>query len=140
MSSKRSKDPGPSGAKPSPSVDELVAQAKAARGGQAAELYAQAAELTRGEDDMRAAELYEQAIERANEGPAEPRAVAKLEIALGELYQYELGRIDRAMAHYQQAYKLDPDDPMAIEAGRRIFATHGDFQAVARLYEVELES
>src|ERR1700744_1096532 len=122
-------------------IDELLKKASKARGGPAAEALRKAAVLTRERGDLwAAAELYERAIAEAEAGPAEPRLRAGIELELGALYENELGRIDQAMTHYQRAFKIDPDNAQAIEAGRRIYRALGDWPMVARLYEVELET
>jgi len=84
--------------------------------------------------------LYEQAAEKAEAGPCEARLHAELHIELGRAYEQELGRLDRAVASYQKAFKLDSDNPAAVEAGRRVYRALGDWVQVARLYEVELET
>ncbi|HEX4460338.1 MAG TPA: hypothetical protein VIA18_20310, partial [Polyangia bacterium] len=122
-------------------IDELLKKATKARGGPAAEALRKAALLTRERGDLwAAAELYERAAAEAEAGPAEPRLRASIDLELGALYENELGRIDQAMERYQRAFKLDPDNAHAIEAGRRIYRALGDWPMVVRLYEVELET
>src|ERR1700761_5002605 len=123
------------------SIDELLKKASKSRGGPAAEALRKAAQLQRAAGELwAAAELYERAAKEAETGPAEPRLRAAIDLELGALYENELGRIDQAMARYQHAYKIDPDNAQAIEAGRRIYRALGDWPMVARLYEVELET
>ncbi|HUS66922.1 MAG TPA: hypothetical protein VMZ28_20430, partial [Kofleriaceae bacterium] len=86
-----------------------------------------------------AAQLLEEATEKAEAGPSDPRTQAQLELELGAIYENDLGRLDQAMDRYQRAFKLDPDNAQAIEAGRRVYRALGDWVQVARLYEVELE-
>ena len=122
-------------------IDELLKKAQAARGGPAAEAYRKAAQLTRERGDLLGAvELYERAIAEAESGPAEPRLRAAIDLELGALYEGDLGRIDRAMASYERAFKIDPDNAHAIDAGRRVYRALGDWPMVTRLYEVELET
>jgi tetratricopeptide (TPR) repeat protein len=104
------------------------------------ELRDQGAKAWKSGDLLGAVELYEQAAEKAETGPAEARFHAQLHLELGKLYEQELGRLDRAVSSYQKAFKLDPDNPEAIEAGRRVYRALGDWVQVARLYEVELEN
>ena len=122
-------------------IEELLKKAQASRGGPAADAYRKAAQLTRERGDLLGAvDLYERAIDEAEAGPAEPRLRAAIDLELGALYEGDLGRIDRAMASYQRAFKLDPDNAHAIDAGRRVYRALGDWPMVARLYEVELET
>ncbi len=122
-------------------IDELLKKAQAARGGPAADAYRKAAQLTRERGDLLGAvELYERAAAEAESGPAEPRLRAAIDLELGALYEGDLGRIDRAMASYERAFKVDPDNVHAIDAGRRVYRALGDWPMVARLYEVELET
>ena len=122
-------------------IEELLKKAQASRGGPAADAYRKAAQLVRERGDLLGAvELYERAIAAAEEGPAEPRLRATIDLELGALYETELGRIDKAMASYERAFKVDPDNAHAIDAGRRVYRALGDWPMVARLYEVELET
>ncbi|MGZ3429339.1 MAG: hypothetical protein ACXVCV_21960, partial [Polyangia bacterium] len=122
-------------------IEELLKKAQSARGGPAAEALRKAAQITRqGGDLLGAVELYERAVAVAAAGPAEPRLRASIDLELGSLYETELGRIDQAMASYERAFKIDPDNAHAIDAGRRVYRALGDWPMVARLYEVELET
>ncbi|MCU1280279.1 MAG: Tetratricopeptide 2 repeat protein, partial [bacterium] len=122
-------------------IEELLKKAQSARGGPAAEALRKAAQLTRDRGDLLGAvELYERAAGEAAHGPAEPRLRATIDLELGGLYETELGRIDQAMASYERAFKIDPDNAYAIDAGRRVYRALGDWPMVARLYEVELET
>jgi tetratricopeptide (TPR) repeat protein len=122
-------------------IEDLLKKADRARGGPAAEALRKAAQLRRdGGDVLGAVELYERAAAQAAEGPAEPRLRAAIDLEMGALFETELGRIDRAMETYARAFKTDPDNVAAIEAGRRIYRSLGDWQMVARLYEVEVET
>lgn len=122
-------------------IEELLKKAQASRGGPAAEAYRKAAELTRERGDLvGAVELYERAVAEAERGPAEPRLRATIDLELGALYERDFGRIDKAMASYERAFKIDPDNAQAIDAGRRVYRALGDWPMVARLYEVELET
>ena len=122
-------------------IEELLKKAQASRGGPAADAYRKAAQLTRERGDfLGAVELYERAVAEADKGPAEPRLRATIELELGALYEDELGRIDQAMASYERAFKVDPDNAHAIDAGRRVYRALGDWPMVTRLYEVELET
>jgi tetratricopeptide (TPR) repeat protein len=84
--------------------------------------------------------LYLQAAQRAEGTPTAARVKSSIDVELGELYERELGRLDLAVERYERAYKANPDDARAIEAGRRLYRARGDWQRVARLFEVELEA
>ncbi|HUH06056.1 MAG TPA: tetratricopeptide repeat protein, partial [Kofleriaceae bacterium] len=58
---------------------------------------------------------------------------------LAQLWDERLGRVDRALHHWQRAWQLEPDRADALEAARAIYAALGDENMVARLYEAELE-
>src|SRR5437762_4247455 len=122
-------------------IEELLKKAQSQRGGPAAEALRKAAQLTRERGDLLGAvELYERALAAAEEGPAEPRLRATVHLELGALYETDLGRIDQAMASFERAFKIDPDNVHAIDAGRRVYRSLGDWPMVARLYEAELET
>ncbi|MGN6106001.1 MAG: tetratricopeptide repeat protein, partial [Kofleriaceae bacterium] len=55
------------------------------------------------------------------------------------LWNDHLGRVDRALWHWQQAWKLEPHDAVALEAARQLYHSLGDDAMVARLYQAELE-
>jgi tetratricopeptide (TPR) repeat protein len=59
--------------------------------------------------------------------------------ALAVLWGETLGRVDRALDHWQRAWHLEPARTDALEAARTIYASLGDDAMVARLYEAELE-
>src|SRR5215471_14688945 len=85
------------------------------------------------------ADVVSRELETLEQARAEPRRVAELHFELGGLYGEHFARLDRAMQHYQAAFKLEPSLSTAIEAGRRIYRSLGDWPMVARLYELELE-
>ncbi len=55
------------------------------------------------------------------------------------LWNDHLGRVDRALWHYQQAWKLEPAKTESLEAARSLYASLGDDGMVAKLYQAELE-
>ncbi|HUS32223.1 MAG TPA: tetratricopeptide repeat protein, partial [Kofleriaceae bacterium] len=55
------------------------------------------------------------------------------------LWNDHLGRVDRALWHYQQAWKLEPHRTESLEAARNLYASLGDDAMVAKLYMAELE-
>ncbi|HSK03971.1 MAG TPA: hypothetical protein VK932_22110, partial [Kofleriaceae bacterium] len=56
-----------------------------------------------------------------------------------ELWNVYLGRVDRALWHWQQAWKLEPHDTEALDAARQLYHSLGDDAMVAKLYQAELE-
>ncbi|MEM9490015.1 MAG: hypothetical protein AAGC55_12785, partial [Myxococcota bacterium] len=59
--------------------------------------------------------------------------------ALAQLWEDQLGRVDQALNHWQQAWHLEPKRTDALASARAIYASLGDDKMVARLYEAELE-
>nr|MBA3787805.1 tetratricopeptide repeat protein [Actinomycetota bacterium] len=55
------------------------------------------------------------------------------------LWNDHLGRVDRALWHFQQSWKLEPQDTTALEAARHLYHSLGDDGMVAKLYQAELE-
>ncbi|MEO8705215.1 MAG: hypothetical protein ABI867_34535, partial [Kofleriaceae bacterium] len=56
-----------------------------------------------------------------------------------ELWNDHLGRVDRALWHWQQAWRLEPQRTEALEAARQLYLSLGDEAMVAKLYQAELE-
>src|SRR5678815_3068736 len=56
-----------------------------------------------------------------------------------ELWNEYLGRVDRALWHFHQAWKLEPHRTEALEAARQLYHSLGDDAMVARLFGAELE-
>jgi len=56
-----------------------------------------------------------------------------------ELWNEHLGRVDRALWHFQQAWKLEPHNTTALEAARALYHSLGDDTMVARLFQAELD-
>ena len=55
------------------------------------------------------------------------------------LWNDHLGRVDRALWHWQQAWKLEPHHTEALEAARELYRSLGDDAMVTKLYLAELE-
>lgn len=51
----------------------------------------------------------------------------------------QLGRVDRALWHFQQAWKLEPHRTEALEAARKLYLSLGDDAMVAKLFAAELD-
>ena len=56
-----------------------------------------------------------------------------------ELWNDHLGRVDRALWHFQQAFRLEPQRTEALEAARQLYLSLGDEAMVAKLYQAELD-
>ncbi len=56
-----------------------------------------------------------------------------------ELWNDHLGRVDRALWHWQQAFRLEPQRTEALEAARQLYLSLGDEAMVAKLYQAELD-
>ncbi len=56
-----------------------------------------------------------------------------------ELWNDHLGRVDRALWHWQQAWRLEPQRTEALEAARQLYLSLGDEAMVAKLYQAELD-
>src|SRR4051812_12731800 len=55
------------------------------------------------------------------------------------LWNDHLGRVDRALWHWQQAWKLEPARTEALEQARNLYASLGDDAMVGKLWQAELE-
>ena len=66
------------------------------------------------------------------------RRAARHRLAAG-LWDQQLGRVDRALAHWQAAWRLEPDRTDALAAARTLYASLGDDAMVAKLYRAELD-
>src|SRR5439155_18704332 len=55
------------------------------------------------------------------------------------LWNEHLGRVERALWHFQQAWKLEPHRNEALEAARELYHSLGDDAMVAKLFQAELE-
>lgn len=125
-------------------AQEIIAEARGQSGAAAAGLLGEAARLLReGGDIAGAVHALQQAV--ALVAGAEPgagtddRALrARLELALGRIFEEELGRLDGALLNYQRAYKLDQSDLTPLSRGRAIYRALGDVSMVSRLFELEL--
>jgi tetratricopeptide (TPR) repeat protein len=85
------------------------------------------------------AELADLAARAADAHPATARRGHRHRM-LAQLWDERLGRVDRALYHWQQAWRLEPDRSEAIEAARAIYASLGDDEMVAQLYQAELDA
>jgi tetratricopeptide (TPR) repeat protein len=89
------------------------------------------------------AQLHDPARRRgAVDGRRKPEVVARRAAQhrrAAELWNEHLGRVDRALWHFQQAWKLEPHKTEALEAARELYHSLGDDAMVAKLFGAELD-
>jgi len=87
------------------------------------------------------AELATRAESGRGKGGDEPFAARRSSrhAMLAGIWDQNLGRVDRALHHWQRAWQLDPKHTEALEAARVIYGSLGDDAMVVRLYEAELD-
>jgi tetratricopeptide (TPR) repeat protein len=74
-------------------------------------------------------------LERRN---ADPNLRADVHYRLGQLYEWRLLLLGRAIAHYKSALDLDPAFVPAIAAARGIYLRSAKAQAAADMYELQI--
>ncbi len=70
---------------------------------------------------------------------ATTRRLAARNRVLAELWQEQLGRLDKALQCWQRSFQLEPSKTEALEQSRIIYASLGDEDMVLALYETELQ-
>ncbi|HEX8953252.1 MAG TPA: hypothetical protein VF945_15465, partial [Polyangia bacterium] len=78
-------------------------------------------------------------LEREVDQLAEKEIKAQRLFELGQLCEDLFLRKDRAMVHYQAAFKLSPSDARALERARAIYREMGNLEMVATLLGLELK-
>src|SRR3954468_15030503 len=78
-------------------------------------------------------------LEREVEQLSEKDVKAQRLFELGQLCEDLFLRKDRAMVHYQAAFKLSPSDARALERARQIYREMGNLEMVATLLGLELK-
>jgi tetratricopeptide (TPR) repeat protein len=86
------------------------------------------------------ADALEHHARAAAAADADPIELGRLHYELGNLYRDQLGRSDRAIAHYRTAIDFDAAQRPAIAAARAIFGEAGKWDQVAKLLSREAES
>src|SRR3954462_7732340 len=79
-------------------------------------------------------EELEREVEKVDAKEAKAAALYEL----GEVCEDLFLRKDRAMVHYQAAFKLNPNDAKALERARAIYREMGNLDMVATLLGLEL--
>ncbi len=70
---------------------------------------------------------------------APPARRARAHSRAAGIWHVQLGRLDRALGHYQTAWQLEPTRTEALGHARAIYASLGDDAMVARLWQTELD-
>jgi Tfp pilus assembly protein PilF len=105
-------------------------------------------EIVEPDDPAAAVEIIEHELVELAKRDASKKSGPKNELAMRRAQQHRraaslwndhLGRVDRALQHWQQAWKLEPGNTDALDAARRLYASLGDDKMVAKLYQAELE-
>ena len=107
-------------------------------------------ELYEADDPAAAVEIVEAEVAElakrdggpSGKGKGKPETIARRAMQhrrAAELWNDELGRVDRALWHWQQAWRLEPQRTEALEAARALYASLGDDVMVAKLYQAELD-
>src|SRR3954447_18816543 len=82
--------------------------------------------------------LIEELEKEVEQVEGKDQKAAKL-FELGELCEDLFLRKDRAMVHYQAAFKLSPQDARALERARQIYREMGNLEMVSTLLGLELK-
>ncbi len=98
-------------------------------------------------DPASAVEVIEQELaDRSPRAESRPKKGDPLVVRRSEqhrraakLWNDSLGRVDRALWHWQQAWRLEPHRTDALEEARNLYSSLGDDAMVAKLYRAELE-
>lgn len=86
-------------------------------------------------DYMTMLEMEAAAVARTRD----PARIAELEAEMGQLFLNHFARLERAVRNPQRTGKLSQEHIRSIESARKIYRALGDYRAVVRLYELELE-
>jgi golgin subfamily B member 1 len=86
-------------------------------------------------DYMTMLEMEAAAVARTRD----PARLAELEAEMGQLFLNHFAKLERAVRNPQRQGKLAAEHLKSIESARKIYRALGDFRAVVRLYELELE-
>jgi tetratricopeptide (TPR) repeat protein len=86
-------------------------------------------------DYMTMLEMEAAAVARTRD----PARIAELQSEMGQLFVNHFARLERSVRNAQRPGKLNQDNVKSIESARKIYRALGDYRAVVRLYELELE-
>ncbi|MBT8493618.1 MAG: tetratricopeptide repeat protein [Deltaproteobacteria bacterium] len=100
--------------------------------------FAEAASVVEAEVEALTERAANKGKDKKGKEPFAARRAARHAV-LAELWDKHLGRVERALHHWQQTFQLDPARTEALAAARAIYASLGNGGMVVRLYEAELE-
>jgi tetratricopeptide (TPR) repeat protein len=86
-------------------------------------------------DYMTMLEMEAAAVARTRD----PARIAELQSEMGQLFVNHFARLERSVRNAQRPGKLNQENVKSIESARKIYRALGDYRAVVRLYELELE-
>ena len=86
-------------------------------------------------DYMTMLEMEAAAVARTRD----PARIAELQSEMGQLFVNHFARLEKSVRNAQRPGKLSQDNVKSIESARKIYRALGDYRAVVRLYELELE-
>ncbi|HET6148528.1 MAG TPA: tetratricopeptide repeat protein [Polyangia bacterium] len=86
-------------------------------------------------DYMTMLEMEAAAVARTRD----PARIAELQSEMGQLFVNHFAKLERNVRNAQRPGKLNADNVKSIESARKIYRALGDYRAVVRLYELELE-
>jgi tetratricopeptide (TPR) repeat protein len=86
-------------------------------------------------DYMTMLEMEAAAVARTHD----PARIAELQSEMQQLFVNHFAKLERTVRNAQRPGKLNPDNVKSIESARKIYRALGDYRAVVRLYELELE-
>src|SRR6185369_2569631 len=69
----------------------------------------------------------------------DPARIAELQSEMGQLFVNHFAKLEKSVRNAQRPGKLSQDNVKSIESARKIYRALGDYRAVVRLYELELE-
>ena len=88
--------------------------------------------------EMDADELAERA-ESQHSASEEDEERATQHFVLAQLYEDRLGRVDRALYHYQRSWQFDQARTQALESARVLYLSLGDIDMAENLYRAQLQ-
>ena len=86
-------------------------------------------------DYMTMLEMEAAAVARTRD----PARIAELQSEMGQLFVNHFAKLEKSVHNAQRPGKLSQDNVKSIESARKIYRALGDYRAVVRLYELELE-
>src|SRR3954471_16749074 len=86
-------------------------------------------------DYMTMLEMEAAAVARTRD----PARIAELQSEMGQLFVNHFAKLEKSVRNAQRPGKLSQDNVKSIESARKIYRALGDYRAVVRLYELELE-